>query len=100
MLIQPLVNYNLPHAWYFTFSPIITANWKADKGDDVWTVPLGTGVEKVFRIGKLPPMNAQVLAYYNVAKPEIGPDCQLRLQLAVVLPTSLFKGKCGSRRPF
>jgi hypothetical protein len=73
MLIQPLVNYNLPHAWYFTFSPIITANWKADKGDDVWTVPLGTGVEKVFRIGKLPPMNAQVLAYYNVAKPVIRP---------------------------
>jgi hypothetical protein len=93
MLIQPFVNYNLPHAWYLTFSPVITANWKADKSGDIWTVPLGAGFGKLFKIGKLPPMNIQVSGYYNVAKPEIGPDWQLRLQFAVVLPTSLFKGK-------
>jgi hypothetical protein len=93
MLIQPFVNFNFPKAWYLTFSPIITANWKADKSSDIWTVPLGGGVGKVFRIGKLPPMNVQVSSYYNVAKPDLGPDWQLRLQLAIILPTSLFKGK-------
>ena len=60
MLIQPFVNYNLPDAWYLTFSPVITANWKADKSSDIWTVPLWLGFGKVFRIGKLPPMNIQI----------------------------------------
>ena len=92
MLIQPFVNYNLPEAWYLTYSPIVTANWNADQGGDVWTVPLGAGLGKVFRVGKLP-VNAQVSGYYNVAKPEIGPDWQLRLQLAILLPTSIFKAK-------
>ena len=40
-LVQPFVNYNLPHGWYLTASPIMTANWKADSGDQ-WTVPLMT----------------------------------------------------------
>ena len=26
LLIQPFVNYNLPHAWYLVSAPIITAN--------------------------------------------------------------------------
>lgn len=84
MLVQPFVNYNLPGAWYFTFSPIITANWKAPS-DNAWTVPLGLGVGKVFRLGKLP-LNTQVSGYYNVVKPDLGPDWQLRLQIAILLP--------------
>jgi hypothetical protein len=42
-LAQPFINYSLPKGWYLTFSPIITANWKA-AGADQWTVPLGLGV--------------------------------------------------------
>jgi hypothetical protein len=91
-LAQPFVNYNFDKGWYLTFSPIITANWKADKGSDVWTVPLGLGFGKIFRIGKLP-FNGNISAYYNVAKPEVGPDWTLRLQLALLLPTSVLKGK-------
>jgi hypothetical protein len=84
-LIQPFINYNLPKGWYLSASPIMTANWKADKDGDVWTVPLGAGVGKIFKIGKQP-MNAQMGAYYNVAKPEIGPDWTLRLQLQFLFP--------------
>jgi hypothetical protein len=84
MLIQPFVNYNFPGGWYVTSSPIITANWKAD-GGDVWTVPFGGGVGKIFRIGKQP-MNAQVQAFYNVSKPDNGPDWSLRLQLQFLFP--------------
>ena len=29
-LVQPFVNYNLPHGWYLVASPIMTANWEAD----------------------------------------------------------------------
>ena len=32
MLLQWFVNYNLPDGWYLTTSPIVTADWKADRG--------------------------------------------------------------------
>jgi hypothetical protein len=87
-LAQPFINYNMPHGWYLTFSPIITADWKAD-GHNQWTVPLGAGVGKIFKIGKLP-FNANIAAYYNVVRPDIGPDWQIRAQLVLLLPKGLF----------
>jgi hypothetical protein len=71
-LAQSFINYNLPEGWYITFSPIITADRKA-KGEDQWTVPLGLGAGKISKIGKLP-FNGQLAAFYNVARPSIGPD--------------------------
>jgi hypothetical protein len=84
MLIQPFVNYNLPEGWYLTFSPIITANWEAPS-DDQWTVPLGGGVGKVFKIGDQM-MNASMQTYYNVVSPDFGPEWTLRFQLTFVFP--------------
>ena len=87
-LAQPFINYNLPKGWYVTFSPVITADWKA-AGSDQWTVPLGLGLGKIFKIGKLP-FNGQLAAFYNVARPSNGPDWSIRAQLALLLPESLF----------
>jgi hypothetical protein len=87
-LAQPFINYNLPKGWYITFSPIITADWKA-AGPDQWTVPLGLGAGKIFKIGKLP-FNGQLAAFYNVAAPSIGPDWSIRAQLSLLLPKALF----------
>ena len=81
---QYFINYNLPDSWYLTAAPIITANWKADS-NNTWTVPFGGGVGKIFRIGKQP-MNGQVSVYYNVEKPDYGPDWQLRVQLQFLFP--------------
>jgi hypothetical protein len=85
MLLQPFVNYNLPAGWYLTSSPILTANWAADRGGDVWTVPLGGGAGKLIKLGNLP-INTQLTAYGNVAKPEFGPDWQLRFQIQFLFP--------------
>ena len=84
MLIQPFVNYNLPHSWYVGSSPVITANWKADS-DNRWIVPLGVSVGKIVRIGTLP-VNTQVGGYYNVVRPDNGPEWQLRVQLQLLFP--------------
>jgi hypothetical protein len=84
MLIQPFVNYNLPHAWYVVTAPIITADWEADS-DDRWTVPIGAGVGKIVRIGKLP-VNAQASAYYNVERPDNAAEWQLRIQIQLLFP--------------
>jgi len=87
-LAQYFINYNLPHGWYITSSPIITADWKA-AGSDQWTVPFGLGAGKIFKIGKLP-FNAQVQAFYNVIRPSIGPDWSVRAEIALLLPKSVF----------
>jgi hypothetical protein len=96
MLLQWFVNYNLPDGWYLTTSPIVTADWNADRGRDVWTVPLGGGFGKLFRLGQILPLegspvaklpiNAQIGAYGNVAKPEFGPEWQLRFQIQFLFP--------------
>ena len=57
MLFQPFVNYNLDDGWYLTSAPIITANWEARR-QGLWTVPVGGGVGRLFRLGQLP-INAQ-----------------------------------------
>ncbi len=89
MLIQPFINYNLPHAWYLTSAPIITANWEA-RQRDMWTVPIGAGIGKIIRLGKLP-INVQLGAYYNVVTPRtLGSDWQLRFQFQFLFPKSMF----------
>ena len=84
LLIQPFVNYNLPDGTYINSVPIITADWKADSGNQ-WTVPLGLGVGKIFHLGKLP-VNTQIGAYYNVVKPDFGATWQLRAQVQFMFP--------------
>ena len=84
-LAQPFINYNLPHGWYLSTSPNITADWLAKPASDTWTVPVGGGVGKVFRIGKQS-LNGSVAYYYNVAKPAVGPDWTLRLTLSFLFP--------------
>jgi len=76
-LAQPFINYNLPDAWYLTTSPIITANWEAEGKGNKWTVPVGGGFGKVFRIGKLP-FNGNVGAFANVVRPDGAADWPLR----------------------
>jgi len=83
---QYFVNYNLPNGWYLSSSPIITANWKNNSGD-TWTVPVGGGFGRVFRIGSLPPMNSSLQAFYNVENPDnVGPDWSLRFTLQLLFP--------------
>jgi len=83
-LLQPFINYNFHDGLYLTSSPIITADWKADSGDR-WTVPLGGGVGKIVRFGRLP-VNFQTQAFCNVEKPEFGADWTWRLQAQLMFP--------------
>jgi hypothetical protein len=86
MTLQPFFNYNLPKGWYLTSSPVITANWEANS-DNRWTVPIGGGIGRIFKIGDQP-VNAQLTAYYNVVTPDdIGANWQLRAQWTFLFPT-------------
>ncbi len=83
-LFQYFVNYNLPKSWYIVSAPILTANWKADSGEQ-WIVPFGGGAGKVFKIGKQP-INVNAQAYYNAVKPDGWGDWQMRLQVQLLFP--------------
>ena len=95
MLIQYFINYNLPHGWYISSAPILTANWKAD-ASDVWTVPVGGGIGKLFKLGDILPLeghpiaklpiNTQLQAFGDVVRPEFGPKWQLRFQIQFLFP--------------
>jgi len=83
--MQPFVNYNIGSGWFLTTVPFITAKWDEDP-DDVWTLPLGGGFGKGFKIGKIP-VSATAQAYYNVISPDtMGEDWQLRLQAQIFFP--------------
>lgn len=90
MLIQPFISYNLANGWYITSSPIITADWTASDGRG-WTVPIGGGIGRIFRLGSQP-FNASLQAFWNVARPEVLGDTLLgpvtiRLQIQALFPT-------------
>ena len=85
MFLQPFFNYNFRKGWYLTSAPIITANWKADHGEQ-WVVPVGGGGGKIFKIGKQA-MNAQAQVFRYVESPSIGPDeWALRVQFQLLFP--------------
>ncbi len=81
---QYFVNYNMADGWYLTSSPLITANWEASSGEK-WTVPVGGGFGKIFRIGKQP-MNAQFQYFHNVEKPDFVGNWSIRMQLQFMFP--------------
>lgn len=83
-LVQPFINYNFDGGWYATTSPVITANWEKDN-DERWTVPIGGGFGKIFKLGNQP-MNAQLQGFYNVEHPTGGPEWSLRLQVQLLFP--------------
>ena len=86
MLVQPFINYNFGKGWYAVTAPIITANWLAPDKRDVWTLPVGGGFGKLFRIDKLP-INVSVQAYTNTKQPHVtGPDWTLRTQIQFLFP--------------
>jgi hypothetical protein len=72
LLVEPFVNYNLDNGWFLITDLVLTANWKADSGDR-WTVPLGGGFGRVFKVGNQA-INSKLEAYYNVERPDGAPE--------------------------
>lgn len=84
MLLQPFVNYNLPHKWYLTSSPIITANWEA-RSSERWVVPVGGGVGKIVHFGKQP-VNIYSQFFRNVQRPDGTSSWSARFNMTFLFP--------------
>ena len=76
---------NLKNAWQITGQPTWAYNHNADKGSK-FTFPVGTGVNKVMKLGKLPVKFTFQYWYYVAAPESFGPQHQFRFQIAPVIP--------------
>lgn len=83
--VQPFINYNLGKGLALGLSPSITADWTADSSDERWTVPVGGGISRILKLGEVP-VKAGLSGYYNVVKPDYGPEWQMQLQFTLILP--------------
>ena len=88
--LQPIASVFFGDGWNVGYSGNILANWKASSGD-VWTVPIGLGVGKVVRLGRLPVKFQLSLQYMPVRPRSIGQEWNVQVQVTPVIP-KLIKG--------
>ena len=92
MLLNLFIVKQLGNGWYVNSAPIITAEWTADS-DARWIVPVGAGGGKLLFLGGKLPLNIQTQVYYNVVRPDFGPEWQWRFQVQILLPKTIFNKK-------
>lgn len=76
---------NLKNAWQIQSQPVYTFNHGAAKGSR-FSFPLGTGIAKTMVAGKLPLKFSLQYWYYVTSAEAYGPQHQIRLQIAPVVP--------------
>ncbi len=82
--LQYIIRYSLPGAWSVGAGPSITVNWEADSGDKL-TFPIGLGVTKTVRFGKLP-VKLRAEVHYSIIRPESFSDAwNCRFQITPVI---------------
>lgn len=84
LFIQPFFNYNLKSWAIFFGSSGITANWNATPSNR-WTVPIGTGITKTFKLGDQP-MQLGIFYYGNVVRPVGTAYGTVRFNWSLVFP--------------
>jgi hypothetical protein len=86
LTLNPFIFYNMPKGWYFVSSTVSVAQWDAP-GRDVWSVPVGGGIGRVFEIGKQA-VNMRIQGMDEVHRPQYDPTWQLQVQLQLLFPVA------------
>jgi hypothetical protein len=82
--IQPFINYNLKGQWAISTSPVLAVNFNAP-GNQKWSIPLGGGVVKTFKLGDQP-MQLGLFYYSYVERPITTPQNFLRFNWSLLFP--------------
>jgi hypothetical protein len=90
MNLQPIATVFFGEGWSFGYSGNILANWNAPS-EDVWTVPIGLGLGKVVKFGRLPVKLQLAVQYMPVHPREFGQEWNVQVQITPVIP-KLIKG--------
>jgi hypothetical protein len=90
MNLQPIATIFFGEGWSFGYSGNILADWTAPS-EDVWTVPVGLGLAKVVKLGRLP-VKLQLAVQYMPVHPRIsGQEWNVQISITPVVP-KLIKG--------
>jgi len=82
MIVQPSIYYNLPQGWYLLSDMQMVANWQSNS-EQRWTVPIGAGVGKLFKIGDNA-INSRLGGYYNPVTPDAGPTWSMNFSVEFI----------------
>jgi hypothetical protein len=86
MQFQYFITYaGLPDHWQINSSPTITYDRKA-KGGNAWAVPIGIGLGKMVKLGKLPVKLQFEYDYYVVHPNDFGPRHLFSIKITPVIP--------------
>jgi hypothetical protein len=90
MNLQPIATIFFGEGWSLGYSGNILADWNAPS-EDVWTVPIGLGLAKVVKFGRLP-VKLQLAVQYMPVHPRInGQEWNVQVEIIPVIP-KLIKG--------
>ena len=90
MNLQPIATIFFGEGWSLGYSGNILADWNAPS-EDVWTVPVGLGLAKVVKLGRLP-IKVQLAVQYMPVHPRIsGQEWNVQVSITPVIP-KLVKG--------
>ena len=90
MNLQPIATIFFGEGWSLGYSGNILADWNAPS-EDVWTVPVGLGLAKVVKFGRLP-VKIQLAVQYMPVHPRIsGQEWNVQVFIIPVIP-KLIKG--------
>jgi hypothetical protein len=90
MNLQPIAAIFFGEGWNVFYSGNILADWTAPS-PDVWTVPIGLGLGKVVKFGRLPVKFTLAVQYIPVHPRISGQEWNVQVQITPVLP-KLIKG--------
>jgi hypothetical protein len=88
--LQPIATIFFSDGWSLGYSGNILANWNAPS-EDVWTVPIGLGLAKVVKFGRLPVKLQLAVQYMPVHPREFGQEWNVQVSITPVIP-KLIKG--------
>ena len=91
MNLQPAAAIFFGDGWSIFSTPNILADFTAPSSGDAWTVPIGLGVSKVVKYGRLPVKWALQVQYMPVRPRRSGQDWNVQLIIIPVIP-KLIKG--------
>ena len=89
--IQYVIRRSLGKGWSLGMGPTISIDWEADS-DNRYTVPVGLGLTKTFRLGSIP-IKARIEPQWTVVQPDdFGEQWNIRIQIAPVIQSPFREG--------
>jgi len=82
--VQAYFSYALGNGWQLISNPVVSYDWEGDSGNKL-ALPLGGGISKTMRIGKMPLRMSAELYNYVASTDRFGPEWLFEFSITPVL---------------